>query len=277
VFLFALLAGLLSTTVSATVGVTSLCLDGDAGWAQYGSIWWTWWLGDMMGDLVVAPPLVLWMQDPRIRWTRAQVSRAELWLVLAFLIGHMVFGPGSRSASEVFPSSSCSSSLVWMAFRFSPRKTATGALVLAGIALWGTLHGYGPFAHAEPNTALLMLQAFMGITAVTAMALAAAVLERRHRPGGAATERGVVPPGQKDGGRWQAFRRHRTRLSTNILTAILGFTELMLRETPESHPLRRYMEEVRSSGQRAAGLTRHSSPSAASRCCSRPSSPSTAS
>ena len=57
---FAGLAGLLSTTISATFGVTSLSLGGFSRWADYGSIWWTWWLGDVVGNLVVAPLLVLW-------------------------------------------------------------------------------------------------------------------------------------------------------------------------------------------------------------------------
>src|SRR5262249_56115872 len=52
-------AALLSTTVSATFGVTTLALTGDARWADFAPIWLTWWLGDAAGDLVVAPFLLL--------------------------------------------------------------------------------------------------------------------------------------------------------------------------------------------------------------------------
>src|SRR5215472_5627845 len=41
---FVLLAATISTVVSATFGVTSLALGGFAPWANYGSIWLTWWL-----------------------------------------------------------------------------------------------------------------------------------------------------------------------------------------------------------------------------------------
>jgi integral membrane sensor domain MASE1 len=61
------LAGLLSTTVSATCGVTSLVLGGYADWSHYGSMWSTWWLGDLGGALIVAPLLLLWSRDARIR------------------------------------------------------------------------------------------------------------------------------------------------------------------------------------------------------------------
>src|SRR6185503_15174760 len=60
IFRFALLAAGVSTVVSATIGVTTLSLAGLAPWNDFGSIWTTWWLGDAMGALVVAPALLLW-------------------------------------------------------------------------------------------------------------------------------------------------------------------------------------------------------------------------
>jgi PAS domain-containing protein len=52
--------------------------------------------------------------------------------------------------------------------------------VLAGIAIWGTLSGFGPFARSAPHTSLMILQAFLGVITVTIMVLAAAVAERQH-------------------------------------------------------------------------------------------------
>ena len=43
-FKFPILAGMLSTTVSATVGATSLAMAGFASWTNYKPIWLTWWL-----------------------------------------------------------------------------------------------------------------------------------------------------------------------------------------------------------------------------------------
>src|SRR2546422_4700450 len=48
VFKFAL-AALISTTVSATCGVSSLAAGGFAQWSSYWPIWLTWWLGDTSG------------------------------------------------------------------------------------------------------------------------------------------------------------------------------------------------------------------------------------
>jgi integral membrane sensor domain MASE1 len=56
---FAAVVAFLSTTVSATTGVTSLSVAGYADWADFGAMWLTWWLGDAAGALIVAPMLVL--------------------------------------------------------------------------------------------------------------------------------------------------------------------------------------------------------------------------
>ncbi len=61
---FVVLAGLVSTAVSATIGATSLAVTGEAAWTSFGSIWLTWWLGDTAGALIVAPLLVLWGTTP---------------------------------------------------------------------------------------------------------------------------------------------------------------------------------------------------------------------
>src|SRR2546425_12387133 len=90
VFAFAALAAGASTMVSATLGVTSLSLAGFARWSDYGPIWSTWWLGDAVGDLVVAPAVMLWAVAPRIRWSRAQLIEAVallLWVIVAGLAG----------------------------------------------------------------------------------------------------------------------------------------------------------------------------------------------
>jgi diguanylate cyclase (GGDEF)-like protein len=71
----------------------------------------------------------------------------------------------------------CVPFFVWVAFRFTQRETAAAIVALAGIATWGTLHGYGPFVRGTLNESLLLLQAYMVITSVTTLALAALVSE----------------------------------------------------------------------------------------------------
>lgn len=178
---FAVLAGMISTTVSATVGVTILALGGLADWSNYGAIWRTWWLGDGVGAVVVTPLLVLWWQNPRLDWTRGQTIELAFLFLGLLSTGWIVFGGRFRGALKDYPFEYlCIPFLGWVAFRFGRRKAATATCLLAAIVTWGTLHGFGPFARESRNTSLLLVQTFMGIMAVTSMVLAAEVTEHRR-------------------------------------------------------------------------------------------------
>src|SRR6266566_4704420 len=74
---FTLLAALVSTTVAASIGVTSLALGGLVSTEDAPRVWLTWWLGDAVGDIVVAPALILWIGvKPAPRWNRQQLLEA---------------------------------------------------------------------------------------------------------------------------------------------------------------------------------------------------------
>lgn len=180
VFRFTFLAAILSTTVSATFGVTSLSLGGYADWGSYGPIWLTWWLGDASGNLIVAPVLVLWSTRPRTRWDRRKIIEARLFILFLVLVTKIVFGdlPSFIRYKNYPPAFLSIPILVWAAFRLGPRETVTTSFLISGVAIFGTLQGFGPFVRETQHESLLLVQAFMGVIAVMAMALAAGVLER---------------------------------------------------------------------------------------------------
>ncbi len=176
VFKFVVLAGLFSTAVSATIGVSSLTLAGHAAWRQYPAIWFTWWLGDAVGALVVGPAVVLWSVHDDA--SRSQARRLEGIGLLAAVVavGALVFfGVVGQPLTFL-----CLPPLVWAAFRFGRRETAAAIAILSGLAIWGTVHGLGPFADGPPNEALLLLQAFLGTMAVMSILIAAVVAERKR-------------------------------------------------------------------------------------------------
>jgi len=181
VFTLAVLAGIVSTAVSATAGVLAISLDGLARWSDFGSIWLTWWLGDAVGDLVVAPAVLFWALRPRVHWTRRQTLEAAALLVCIVVIGIAVFDGLFPWRSRHYPLEFlCVPLLLWAAFRFEPREAATAVLVMAGVAIAGTLAGFGPFARSTYGESLLLVQAFTGVTAIMTLVLAAAVAERRE-------------------------------------------------------------------------------------------------
>jgi PAS domain S-box-containing protein len=70
--------------------------------------------------------------------------------------------------------------LVLGAVRFRQRGAALGSLMVAGIAVWFTSRGTGPFVHASPDISLVYAQTFACSIAITALVLAAITTEREQ-------------------------------------------------------------------------------------------------
>jgi integral membrane sensor domain MASE1 len=188
IFRFILFACFVSTTVSASFGVTSLSLGGYARWSNYAWIWLNWWLGDATGDLIVAPLLVL-----RVRPRVAPINYkpiAVVWLALLMLLtGLVVFGGLLPSGMRNYPIEFlCIIPILWAAFRFGSLETATTVALLVLIAIDGTLHGFGPFARLTKGESLMLLQAFSATTAAVTLPIGPWFRrcgERSQKPDGA--------------------------------------------------------------------------------------------
>ncbi len=177
---FVLIAGALSTTVSATIGNVSLCLGGAAAWANFGPLWLTWWFGDGVGALVVAPLLLTWIEKPFEHWPLRRLAEAALLLVSLSVVAFIILGGVSTSKTvNYFLWRLIYVFLLWAAFRFGPRGVATTIALFSGIAVWATKQGFGPFVGDSPNETLLLLQIFVASIAITFLLLAAIVTERK--------------------------------------------------------------------------------------------------
>jgi diguanylate cyclase (GGDEF)-like protein len=180
-FRFGILAATLSTAICATWGVSVLCLSGLTHWSHYRATWMTWWLGDGVSDVVLAPLLILWISGPRTRWTWARLGELVVLIMSVTFVSQFVFGPFALLGAKSYPLEYlCIPFLVWAAFRFGQREAATATLAMSVVAIWGTVRGSGPFAFAAKSESLMLLQGFMAIAGVMTMALAAIFTERRR-------------------------------------------------------------------------------------------------
>ena len=183
-FVFALLLGAM---VAATIGNISLCLGQAASWSNFGSLWLTWWLGDLVGGLVLAPLLLTWGTATRKRWSSAKQqwiggrwAEALVLLSLFWLTEMVIFGGWFPSPVKTYPLAHLVFPfLIWAAFRLGHRGVTIAILMLSAVAIWGTSQGFGPFARGTPNESLLLVQVFIGSASVMCMFLVAVVEERR--------------------------------------------------------------------------------------------------
>src|SRR5262249_38228722 len=73
----------------------------------------------------------------------------------------------------------CMPFFLWAAFRFGRREAATAMAILSGIAVWGTLHGFGPFVRDTQSESLVLLFTYTSVMSVMGLVLAASVGEHK--------------------------------------------------------------------------------------------------
>ncbi len=174
-------AALLSTMISATLGVFSLYIFGVIPVSALRPTWIAWWIGDMMSNLVTAPLLLVWSVGQSFRFSLQRLFEAFSLLLIVLTIGSViflgVFGFTTRESPItylVFPP------LIWAALRFGQRTAVSVVAILSIVAIWATVHGFGPFTLGTLSENLLQLQSFMAVTVITTMLLTAAYSERRQ-------------------------------------------------------------------------------------------------
>src|SRR6059036_409881 len=218
------LAAMVSTIISPAFGVTSLALAGFADWTNYGAIWLTWWLGDATGNLLIAPLIILWSVASKRRWNRSQAVEVGVLLLLLFVLSEAVFGGWLTISARNYPIAFiCGPIVIWTAFRFTQRETATGIFILSAIAIWGTLHGFGPFVRETENQSLLALQSWAAVLTITAMALSAGMAERQRAEEALQQQKAVVETANRTKDQFLAMLSHELRTPlTPVISALEG-------------------------------------------------------
>ncbi len=183
VYRLVVLAALGSTMVSATFGLVAALL-GHVRIATGAPAFWTvWWVGDALGDLLVAPFLFVWsaraswLSRRPLRWIEAAVLAVLLASVSATLFRQtFAWNAIHGIVRGTYPTVPL---LIWAALRFEQRGVTAAMLLVSGIAVSGAASGSGIFGAESPHERLLVIQSYMAVTAISMLTLAAALAERR--------------------------------------------------------------------------------------------------
>src|SRR5437763_8828481 len=160
---------LASTALSATLGVASLWASGAVPPDALRRLWFVWWSGDALGDVLVAPLLLTWARAAPAAGRRLEAAGllAALLLLTALLLRNPL-----AYVYAVFPV------VVWAALRFGSRGTAIATAVVATLTIWYTLRGLGPFVGSTPTENLALLRTVLAVAGVRGVGVAAATSER---------------------------------------------------------------------------------------------------
>src|SRR5688572_11017215 len=175
-------AAFLGTSLSSFLDAGLVTLAGRAP-SGFWDVWLTRTPGNVLASLTLVPVILTWSRAqlsefraaPARCYVEAGLLVAGLLAVCAFVfvrLGEVPSVPVLLYAPLPF--------LVWAAIRFGPRGTSTCLLLVAGLAIWGAVHGHGPFVSRSPAENALSIQLFLTMTSVPLLTLAAVMREREQ-------------------------------------------------------------------------------------------------
>jgi len=219
------LAAALATMISATIGVASLYSAGLVQQPKLAETWRTWWVGDAIGALLVAPAILVWAKRPRVHPSARRLAEAAALTLGVFVASLLLFiapitsvGGLLSQAYVFFPL------LMWAAIRFGQRGSVTATVVVSAIAVVGTVLGRGPFIEPTLHESLLGLQTFMGITAATFLVMGASVSERERYEQELRAARDIATAANSAKAGFLAVMSHELRTPLN---AIAGYADIL--------------------------------------------------
>ncbi|MCJ7518307.1 MAG: MASE1 domain-containing protein [Anaerolineaceae bacterium] len=169
------------TAISAIIGTATLILTTQTPRSSFFDVWITWWIGDLLGALVVAPIIMVWLKPHSLAKIQKNILEWFGLIILIIFTSWYVFSKQppidvvhQAMTYVIFPF------VIWAALRFGQHGAATGIFLISAIAIWGTVNGYGPFVQDSINASLILLQTFLGVVALISLILGATTLERRE-------------------------------------------------------------------------------------------------
>ncbi|GAX35119.1 MASE1 domain-containing protein [Nodularia sp. NIES-3585] len=173
VVIFSICSLFTGTIIQSLIGPFIVCLSGYEPWDQYSQIALGWWVGDAIGILVFAPPILILAK-------KAPDSEFKSWLTWEMLatvitlciVSYFTFIQPQPLEYLLLPP------LFWSAFRFGSKVTTILVAIISTLAAVATSYGSGIFYNAALQTnSIVLLQLFMGVISVTTMVMLAIVTE----------------------------------------------------------------------------------------------------
>lgn len=155
---------------------------------HFGTYYWIEWrnlgISNAVTAVVLVPAILLGVRRLAGPWPKVALARlleATLLGIGLLTVGVFAFDtlPAGPEASPIFLYAPIPF-LVWAALRFGLGGTSASILVITFQAIWGTMHGRGPFLMQSPAENALALQMFLLVTAVPLLFLAILLEDERR-------------------------------------------------------------------------------------------------
>jgi PAS domain S-box-containing protein len=170
---------IITALIGSITGALTLAVTGLGQWDEIRMLWFTWWLGDVVGIIVVTPLLLVWRQWRQVRMASRELTEltallavlgVTAWINFYLIAEHELHIPLALYLMLPFA--------IWAAARFRQYGATLVAALVCVVMLWGTQHGYGAFAPYSGLDRLLLSIFYIAVTSFTALSVAALFAER---------------------------------------------------------------------------------------------------
>jgi PAS domain S-box-containing protein len=178
-----LCAGIIAPLLSSFLDAGFVHLN-TRGEHNYWGVWKSRFPSNVFTEVIIVPTIVTWAMirfdwpdcTTKLRYLEGAAMSVGLLITSAAVFSWQAAGPGAIATLLLLPMPF----LVWAAVRFGPAGGSAAILLVALQAIWGAVHGRGPFHFDSPQNNAFFIQVFFTVAACTLMFLATSVSERRE-------------------------------------------------------------------------------------------------
>ncbi len=178
VAMFAIVVATLPPLVSMSVGVATSRIGGLIPSASTAEVMVTWYLANALGILILTAPVIGLLGHTLGRLPVRRMGEAACLAFCLLFVSQAISGMTVVPALHDWPRTyMIIPLLLWAAFRFQTLGAVFAILLVAAVSIIGTMRGFEAFPSASRSRSLLDLQVFLGLNAITTLAITAALAE----------------------------------------------------------------------------------------------------
>ncbi|HET7923368.1 MAG TPA: ATP-binding protein, partial [Rhodanobacteraceae bacterium] len=153
----------------------------------YGTQYWVEWrnlsISNAVTTIVLVPVILIGVEQVRTGFsaTRARIAEASLLVLGILAVGWLAFD-GWQAGLDTSPAFLYAPIplLIWAALRFGLGGMSASVLLITTLAVWGTMHGHGPFLAQAPGENALALRLFILVAATPLLLLSVVIADERR-------------------------------------------------------------------------------------------------
>jgi len=160
--------------IASTFGVFGLTIAGFSKWENFLNHWFTWWLSDTVGAIILSPFILAWYYKDSYKFKTTNLLELLFLVLLTIAFCVLVFFYVGELKYLLIPLA------IGTAYRFGIRITSTLIVFITLFSAIVTNIEIGPFAKLSIIDSILYLDLFIGVIVLCGLFFAATIAERKR-------------------------------------------------------------------------------------------------